>query len=83
MEAASEVAFEASQRAFFGFAFSFFASEIFLGGGVVAGAGESQSCAARLSWRSPPRSRRSWSRWPDEVGMGATPAWRAKLESVR
>lgn len=38
MKASGEVAFEASQRAFFGFAFGFFASEIFLGGGVVTGA---------------------------------------------
>ena len=40
-------------------------------------------CRARLSWRSPPRSSRSWLRWPEDAGIGATPAWRAKLASVR
>jgi hypothetical protein len=40
-------------------------------------------CSAWLSWRSPPRSSRWRSRWPEEHGIGAVPVWRAKLASVR
>ena len=40
MEASSECAFEAAQRAFGGFAFGLFAGEVFAGGGVVLGAGD-------------------------------------------
>ena len=40
VEAAGEVALEAAQRALGGLAFGFFAGEVFLGGGVVLGAGD-------------------------------------------
>ena len=39
-------------------------------------------CRALLSWRSPPRSSRWRWRWPEEHGIGAVPAWRAKLASL-
>jgi hypothetical protein len=39
-------------------------------------------CSAWLSWRSPPRSSRCRSRWPEEQGIGAVPVWRAKLASL-
>jgi hypothetical protein len=40
VKVAGEVAFEAAQRALLGLAFGFFASEVGLGRGVIAGAGD-------------------------------------------
>ena len=39
--------------------------------------------SARLSWRSPPRLSRCRVVWPEEAGIGATPASRAKAASER
>lgn len=39
-------------------------------------------CSAQLSWRSPPRLSRWRSRRPEDAGIGAAPAWRAKCPSV-
>ena len=39
-------------------------------------------CSAQLSWRLPPRSRRWRLFFPEDAGIGVTPARRASLASV-
>ena len=46
VKASGEVAFEAAQGTFGGFAFGLFARKVFAGGGVVLGAGDRMMCSA-------------------------------------
>ena len=82
-DAAGELAFEAANRFALGFAFGVFACEVGAGcGGSVLARESAMMWIARLSCRLPPRCRR-W-RWvlPDEAGIGAVPACRAKCPSL-
>jgi hypothetical protein len=76
------VAIETAQR-LGGLAFGFLAREVFLGGGVVLGAGDGDDVQGVLELAVPPRLSRRWVRCPEEHGIGAARDCSAKLASER